>query len=578
MGPAMIEMLLDVHARMQRAGHGGKGAVIEDACRRLGLSRATLCRKLKEVVVSPARKRRTDSGRCALSLREAEIICAVMMEGYRANNKKILSLRKVLEIVRADGRVRAEAVDADGVIRPLSESAVARALRQYRLHPDQLRRPSPSVPLKTAHPNEVWQIDASISTLFYVPESGLEDMSPAEFYKNKPENFERIKRQRLTRWVITDHCSGSVFVHYVAGGESVASMAESLFAAMAERPGHQMYGAPLSLMMDPGVGATAAFRRLLLALDIEQIVNGVGNPRAKGQVEGAQNIVECDFESGFKLSDVPDLNWINAQAERWMRWYNSTQVHSRTGVARWAKWMEIRAEHLRVVDVALARDLLTKEPEARPVNQHLQVQFDGKLWSVKDVPNVMVGEKLAITWNPLRPAAAFVVDRDAEGEVLIEIPQVELDENGFVADAAHIGRSHKAMPATVADSNRQRIEQLATGADSAADAKAARKAKRTPFGGGLDPYKHLDNVPDVVSLPRRRTELVPAVRTASAVPAAVLTPFQALQALQRLGVTPTPDAHARIAAWYPDGVPETDIDQLKHRLTVRAGLRVVGGE
>lgn len=578
MGPAMIEALLDLQARLQRAGYGGKGAVMDDACRRLRMSKATLHRKLKEVVVQPERKRRVDAGQCTLTLKEAEIISAVMMEGYRANDKKILSLPKVLEIVRGDGRVRAEVVDADGVLSPLSASAVARALRRYRLHPEQLRRPAPATPMRTEHPNEVWQIDASISTLFYVPEGGVADMSPAEFYKNKPGNFEKIKRQRLTRWVITDHCSGSIFVHYVAGGESIASMAEALLAAMAERPGHQMYGAPLALMMDPGVGITPAFRRLLRALQIEQIINAVGNPRAKGQVEGAQNIVECDFESGFKLTHVPSIAWINEQAMRWMRWFNSTRVHSRTEVTRWAKWMEIRADVLRVVDVSLARQLLSSEPETRAVNQFLQVQFDGALWSVRDVPNVMVGERLDITWNPLRPEAAFVVDREDGQEVLIEIPKVERDDNGFFADAAHIRHEYKAMPSTAADAGRKRVEALATGAASEAEAKAARRAKQTPFGGTLDPYKHLDDVPDVVLLPRRGTELVPQVRTASVVPIVRLTAFQALQALSRMGVTPTADTHARIAEWYPDGVPETDIEQLKHRLTVRSGLRVVGGQ
>lgn len=578
MGPAMIEALLDVQARLQAAGHGGRGAVMEDASRRLQMSRATLHRKLKEVVVQAPRKRRVDAGAVTLPRAEAEVISAVLMEGYRANNKKIMSVKKALEIVRADGRARAEAVDADGVIRPLSDSAVARALRHYRLHPEQLRRPAPAVPLKSLHPNDVWQIDASISTLFYVPEGGVADMSPAEFYKNKPGNFEKIKRQRLTRWAITDHTSGSIFAYYTAGGESIASMAEALLAAMGERPGHQMYGAPWHLMMDPGVGATAAFRRLLSCLQIKQVVNGVGNPRAKGQVEGAHNIIECDFESGFKLAHVPSIGWINEQAMRWMRWFNSTRVHSRTGVTRWAKWMEITAEQLRLVDVALARQLLTKEPVERPVNQHLQVQFDGALWSVKAVPNVMVGEKLSVTWNPLRPDAAFVLDRTGGEEVLIEIPKVAFDEHGFVEDGAAIGREYKGVADTVADTHRKALERLATGTQSDTEARAARKAKATPFGGTLDPYKHLDDVPDVIALPRRGTELTPAVRTASAVPAQVLTHFQAAQALLRAGMTLTADTHARIAEWYPDGVPETDIDQLQRRLTTRAGLRVVGGE
>jgi transposase InsO family protein len=573
----MIDALLDVHARMQEAGHGGKGAVIDDACQRLNMSRATLCRKLKEVAMRPARKRRADAGKCSLPLSEAEVISAVWMEGYRANDKKIMSMDLVLRIVRADGRARAEAVDADGVLRPLSASAVARALRHYRLHPEQLRRATPAVPMASDHPNDVWQIDASISTLFYVPDGGVADMSPAEFYKNKPGNFEKIKRQRLTRWVITDHCSGAIFVHYTAGGESIASMAEALLAAMAERPGHQMYGAPFKLMMDPGVGVTSAFRNLLRCLMIEAVINAVGNPRAKGQVEGAHNIVECDFESGFKLTHVPDIAWINAQAARWMRWYNSTRVHSRHQMTRWAKWMEITSQQLRLVDVSIARQLLTKEPVARPVNQHLQVQFDGALWSVKAVPNVMMGEKLFVTWNPLRPNAAFVIDRDADGnDVLIEIPKVEYDEHGFVQGAARIGQGYKAQPDTVLERNRNAIEQLATGTNTEADAKAARKAKAIAFAGSIDPYKHLDDVPDVIALPRRGTSLEPTVSTASAIPERIYSHFEAATDLLRRGLQLTAEHHTQIAAWHPDGVPESELDQLQHRLTVRAGLRVVG--
>jgi len=331
MNPVLIEMLLDVQSRAAAAGHGGKCAVYDDACRRLAMSRATLLRRLKDIAVKPERKRRSDAGACKLSWKEAWVISAFMMEGFRANNKSLISVGKALEVLRGNGRVRAEWVDADGVVRRLSESAVARALRQYALHPQQLRRAPAAQPQGSDYPNDVWLIDASISTLFYVPEGGLEDMSPAVFYKNKPGNFERIKRQRLTRYVITDHCSGCIFVHYVAGGESIVNLTESFLAAIAQRSNQQMYGVPFHLVMDPGSGDTISFKTLLRRLQVVAVVNAVGNPRAKGQVEGAHNLVERDFESGFKFTHVPDIAWINAQAARWMRWFNGTKVHSRHG-------------------------------------------------------------------------------------------------------------------------------------------------------------------------------------------------------------------------------------------------------
>ncbi len=578
MSPALIEMLIDVHQRASAAGHGGKCAVYSEAAQRLGMSVGTLQRKLKEIVMRPDRKRRADAGEVTLSLAEAQIISAYLMEQYRANNKKLASVESAVTVLRADGRIRAEAVDADGVIRPLSVSAIARALRRYALHPEQLRRPAPAQEQRSLHPNDVWMIDASISTLFYVPEGGVADMSPARFYKNKPGNFEKIKRQRLTRYVVTDHTSGAIFVHYVAGGESIANLAESFLACVTQRPHQQLYGVPFHLVVDPGSADTGAFRNLLRRLMVTLIVNAVGNPRAKGQVENAHNLVETNFESGFKLTHVPDIAWINAQAARWMRWYNSTRIHSRHGMTRYAKWMEITAEQLRVVDADLARELLTHEPLRRKVNDFLRVDFDGRAWDVSAVPGVMLDEWLAVTYNPFRRDVAFVVDRDEDGrERLTEIPEVVEAEHGFSEAAALIGREFKSQADTLADTNRKLVERIATGAETDEAAKAARKAKKLPFGGEIDPYKHLDNVPDVVPLPRRATTLTPDTAHASAMSATVLTHFQAAQALLRVGVTLTADTHARIAEWYPEGVPETEIDALKHRLTVRAGLRVVGG-
>jgi hypothetical protein len=39
----------------------------------------------------------------------------------------------------------------------------------------------------------------------------------------------------------------------------------------------------------------------------------------------------------------------------------------------------------------------------------------------------------------------------------------------------------------------------------------------------------------------------------------------------------TPERLGQLRAWYPDGVPEADLPALRHRLDVRAGLRVVAG-
>ncbi len=194
------EMLVDAWRAAEAAGHGKKQAILKDLADRLGVSMATLYRELEALGLKKGRKQRTDAGNMVLSLADAQTISAYMMQGYRANNKKLTTVRGALEVLRANGMIAAGRVDeTSGEFFPLSENAVARALRQYGLHPDQLRRPAPSRQQRSAHPNDVWEIDVSISTLFYVPEDGLKDMAPGEFYKNKRGNFESIKRQRLNR-------------------------------------------------------------------------------------------------------------------------------------------------------------------------------------------------------------------------------------------------------------------------------------------------------------------------------------------------------------------------------------------
>lgn len=241
--------------------------------------------------------------------------------------------------------------------------------------------------------------------------------------------------------------------------------------------------------------------------------------------------------------------------------------------------MDITPEQLRTVDAELARELLTHAPESRKVSGTLTVSFKGAEYDVRELPGVMVGEKLEVTYNPYRPGTAVIVDRAEDGsELLHTVPMVERDEVGFRADAPVIGEDYAAQADTAADTHRKLVERVATGADTDAEAAAVRKTRAASFGGRIDPAKVIEQTQVPTYLPRRGTELDTKVVSIDRSPVVLLTHFQAAQALLRAGLALTADTHARIAEWYPDGVPETDIEQLKHRLTVRSGLRVVGGQ
>ena len=587
LNPVIVSRLAQVLQAAQSAPRGGKRAIYAAACTELGMSTATLHRHLGKITVKPERKQRSDAGDVSLTRDEAVAISAALMTSHRKTNKRLMSIGQAVDVMRANGEVRAERADpATGELVPLSDSAIARALRHYNLHPDQLNRPTPAVELKSLHPNHVWQVDASLCVLYYLnartaAESGLQVMDRDKFYKNKPANLKRIESDRVWSYELTDHYSGCIFVIYVMGAESGTNLAESFIAAIQLRDGDPFHGVPFMLMMDMGSANTSGlFANLARRLQVKTIAHAPGNARATGQVEKARDLIERSFESGLRLRPVADLAELNAQAQRWARWFNATKVHSRHGKTRYDAWMTIAAEQLRVAPpVDMCQALLTETPESRKVTDTLTVSYKGREFDVRSVPNVMVGEKLNITLNPWVLNAAMVVDTDADGnEVLHSIPLVVRNDAGFREDGNTIGEDWARPADTQLEANRKEVDRFAYDATTDAEAEAKRKAKAVPFGGRIDPGKVIDQAPERTFLPRRGTDLAPSITTSrTAAPARVLTPFEASAELVRLGVTMSRETSAQVRAWYPDGVPEDQLQDLQARLTVRSGLRVVAG-
>lgn len=591
--PALTQRLARLAAELAAAPHGTKDGLYKAACAELGLSRATLMRHLADVAVRPQRKRRSDAGAVTLPREEAMLISALLMESHRKNNKRLMSITQAVQTLRDNGMVRAEAIDVDGVVRPLSDSAVSRALRVHCLHPDQLLQPPPAVELRSLHPNHVWQIDASLCVLYYLQtedarQAGLQVMEADKFYKNKPRNLARIEHDRVWSYEVTDHYSGCIFVIYVLGAESGENMAEAFLAAIQQREGEPFHGVPFIVMTDPGGGNTGALAvNLFRRLQITPIAHKAGNARATGAVEKARDIIERQFESGLKFRPVASLDELNGLARRWVRVFNGTALHSRHGQTRYAMWQTITESQLRLAPPpALCRELLTHAPEKRRVTDKLRVSFMGHGdFDVSAVPGVMVGEWLQVTYNPYDLAAdgslrsAIVIDTDADGrERLTRVPLVERDEAGFAVTGNVIGEDFTRRADTLADVNRKAVERLAMDAETLDQAAARRKAKAVPFGGRVDPFKAIEAEPvdAPVWLPRRGTPLEPRAQLPEA-REVVLTLFQAAGELVRRGLQMTPERNAQVAAWYPDGVPEAELDDLQRRLTARPQLRVVGG-
>lgn len=587
---ALAHELVAIAQQVHSAGHGGKEAIYRDACARLGLSRATLLRKLAKVTLKNPRKQRTDAGQYQLSRDEAILVSAALMESHRKKDKQLKSVGEAVAMLRANGEVKAQRVDPDtGEIVPLSDSAITRALKGYVLHPKQLLKPPPAKELKSLYPNHVWQIDASLCVLYYLRtdnprESGLQVMEYKDFYKNKPKNLARIESDRVWSYEVTDHYSGAIFVHYVLGAESAKNISESFIEAMQQRGGQPFYGVPEILMMDMGSANTSGvFSNLLRRLNVRALPHAAKNARATGQVENARNIIECSFESSLKFEAVGSLDELNAAARMWAIWYNTHKKHSRHGCSRFSKWLEITSEQLRIApppDVCQA--LLTHEPQLRRVSDFLTVEFNNAEYDVSAIPRVFVGEKLKVTYNPYKPDCACIVDTDAQGhEVLQDVPLVQRPDGNFREDGNVIGEDYSRHADTIADINRKEIERVITGAATQAEAEENRKqinkGRALPFDGRIDPFKHMREAPIPVFIPRQGEAVQPTVTVAGMnVQPRVLSHFEAIKELMALGVSPSQESNEMVRRMFPDGVPQDQLESLKARLSF-GPMRVIAG-
>ena len=590
MSAVITQRLVDLARALERAGHGQRTALCQAAAQELGLSQATIYRKLEEVTVAAtSRKRRADAGQSALTRDEALTISTALMETARRNEKRLYSVGDAVDALRISGMIRAEyTVKKTGEIRPLSISAINRALHAYKLHPDQLLAPAPVTELQSLHPNHVWQIDASLCVLYYLKpsakpeENGLRVMDSAEFYKNKPKNLARIAADRVWSYEITDHASGWIYLEYVMGAESGENLCSVLINAMQERGGADiLHGRPSILMMDPGSANTSAMaRNLCRSLGIETIVHAPGAARVTGQVENARNIIERKFEAGLRFKPVKDLDELNQLAAIWRGYYNAKAVHSRHRKTRSAVWMTIREHQLiKVPSVEECRRLAVSEPELRKVNSKVRVSFQGREYDVSMVPGVMVNDRLLVTRNPWRNDAAQVVAVDADGrEVFYVVPAIERNELGFDVAAATIGEKFIRKADTPAQVARKAADKLAMGADTQEQADAARKAQAIPFGGKLQPFKEMTEAELPTFLPRRGTQHDLVLPTIELPPLSV---FAAAKRLQAEFPAWGADHYAWLSQHYPSGVQEDALPDvlaaLRAAFTQRPKLTLAGG-
>jgi transposase InsO family protein len=620
----MYEYLLELIRRLKAAPHRRRGELVAEAAAFLGLSPATVYRRLAEAGYVSGRKMRADCGTTCVDRSLALDAAGLLRTARRANGRKTLSLKKVTKILEANGMGPLKDEETGEVAMP-SPSTVSRALRLHGCHPDQLAEAGPHVRMRSLHPNHVWEMDASVCILFYLPKGEMAVMDERSYNEKKPHNLARLNNDRVIRWLVVDHCSAAFYARYTLGTENALTAVDTLIKAMcrrdpssardggpacpgaigsvrtgrADRPSSAcsdpFCGAPAILYTDPGPAFTAALTRDFLArIGVRHLTHTPGAARATGGVEAHQRIVERGFEGRLRFHQAKNLDDLNARLDDWRISYNAESLHSRHGKTRNGLWLTITEEQLRVPHSEISlRELVASQPKKARVSGALTISFTPKgfeprEYSLRAIPGVMPGSQVEVSVNPFAaPAVDVTVNLPGKALCVYTLQPLGKNEYGFNPASPVIGEEFKSHKDTAADTALKEIEKRAYGAATLEEASAAKKRKERPFA-------HINIMADVEQarphayLPKRGRELVTEGVTREIPP---LTPFEAFLRLKPVlaeqGVEWKPEYLASLKERYPDGVPVDALDLIAkgfaadaaeaEREERRGGLRLVSG-
>lgn len=556
-----LELLRAAAAEISAAAWGTGTAVAMDWAGRLCMSKSTLLKKLKEHgFYDSGRKTRADKGNLSVTEEVALQAAGLMHLGTRANGKRNFSTLAAAEMLSANGFGRVDKTTGE-VVQP-SATTLARAMRQYRCHPDQLAAGHPALSMRSLHPNHVWEVDSSVCVLFYAPGGGIKGikiLDDTEVYKNKPDAIARVQGDLCIRWLVIDHYSGAYFVRYFAGHEDSIGYINFMIEAMQNRD-EPFHGVPKIILMDKGCAARAATaRNLHKRMGIEVLEHAVKNSRAKGSAEGGHDIWEGVFESRLFMWLPPSVEALNERADMVRRAHNAGKVHSRHRQTRYAMWQRITADQLHFApSVDLMRELVTTAEETRVVNDQMMISYATKKYGsqpyyLASVPGVAPRDTVTVVVNAFRAPAIDVVMTAADGtQTLYTVEPAEKDAGGFNLHGNVWGEEIKGMPKTDAERQLSKVLMAAYGVPTQAEADAERKARNAnAYDGQLNPWADFEAVPLATFLPKRGTEHVVAAA------ARVMPPVELPDAVRQIKAGGNTDSglYARLAAEYGTEVP-----------------------
>ena len=583
MSPALAKELFSLRNRLNDAPHGEGYEIVRQFADFIGRSPQTVYTWLRNHVgYDTGRKRRSDMGRSRMSAESIDFIASTQREAVRGNGKRTMPLAVAMNVA-----------EANGMTVNVGKSRVGAILRKRRMDTKTMQAARNHGALRSLHPNHVHQIDPSLCVLYYM--NGQQRvMRDEEFYKNKPNNYGRVKL-KVWRYVRYDHASGSIDVrYYEAEGESQASLFEFLLYTWGEQPGRISYGVPGILVWDKGSANTSlGICNLLDALAVDHRTHAAGHAWAKGGVEVANNIVETQFESRLRFEPVNSVEELNAAAERWVRdWNANAMAHVDSRLRRasgepmvrddlWQLILRTPEALRRMPDRKVCKYFLHGVAQTRQVRD-LKVSFAHPEIGRSAVYDLspwaeFLGNKMQVQVTPLLLRDGMLrveIERFGSDPLVVEVePERDFDDFGRSLSAQVIGEGYRRAAMTADERTEKHLLEGAYGEGTTADkadrlrAKQARPFAQLNNGRGAVAHSHLgqDELPQRL-LPAGKDADTPALAAARAARLELrpLSHVEAAKALKALvGDGWNPAGHfAWLQQRYPDGVHPDQIDAI----------------
>jgi hypothetical protein len=479
--------------RLKKAVNGEKDRIIAEYAQMTGLAQSTLYRRAKKHGFDSDRKPRVDKGelKSGLTDEQVEYIAALIHATARDNKGGIMPVERAIQIAEDNGIIERGQISA---------ARMQQILREREISKKHLREATPHVEMRSLYPNEVHLVDVSVCIQYYLKGGKLRLMRESEFYKNKPDNFKKIKT-RLLRYLLVDHFSGAFHLkYYDTTGETANNLFDFLCEGWLPKEDVRLpfHGVPFFMLWDAGSAALSKpMQAMFDRLGVKTPEGLPHNPRRQGAVETMHNVIEQWFESGLKIQPATSVEQLNAWAQDWMIHFQATRKHTRTKMPRTACWLQIKPERLRVTTFEVFQQLYARPAEERTVDGTRSIAFMGKTYRLRHIEGIRPGIKVLVTLRPWHEQVGVLFH---DVEYLVEpVEMLPATLGGFPADAVHIGEEFRAQPETATQQAAKRFENIAYGEE--------KKRGATPFAGTVVYGNQADKVANLTPIPRRSTPM-----------------------------------------------------------------------